>query len=472
MQFRVAAHFQAAYAARVKIAVAVRSDVGRVRKHNEDRAVVDEALGLYVVCDGMGGHAAGEVASELAGSTVLQTVRAAAGLDKLTDELSATESERIEAVLRSALENANARVRELGVQDPSKRGAGTTCSALLIRQGRGFIAHVGDSRIYLRRGGAVHRLTIDHSLIERAIEQGMPREEAEARFPSNALVRAIGPHPTLVVDTLVFDVLPNDTFLLCSDGLHEYFPDEVNELCQLLEEELQPLADKLIALANERGGGDNITGVVVRAEPQESEALRTTLVRNDLEALWRMPLFNDMSYPELLEIVDVVQSESVEAGHAIVTEGETSDSLYVISSGKVQVERANQTIAELGSGSHFGEMAVLTSRPRAATVRALESTRLLALTRPAISALFARRPAIGMKFLWTLAQVQSIRLDEALVWRPVAPDEPEPRTSLLEELERTVKIENAASGLVDGRPTFKSNVETKRMFLPPLSRHR
>lgn len=460
----------------MKIEVAVRTDVGRMRKQNEDRALVDEALGLYMVCDGMGGHAAGEVASELACNTVLETIRAAAGPHSGAEPLSAEESQRLEDVLRSALENANVSVRELGAQDPSKQGAGTTCSALLIRQGRGFLGHVGDSRIYLRRHGALHRLTVDHSVVERAIEQGMPRAQAEATYPSNALVRAIGPHPNLVADTLVFDVLPGDTFLLCSDGLHEYFTDETGELGPMLDEEPKALADKLIALANERGGKDNITGVVLRMHTAESDtevdALRTSRVRDDLAALWHLQLFNDMTYPELLEIVDETRAVSVEAGQTVVTEGETSDSLYVISSGKVRVERAGQTIAELGPGSHFGEMAVLTSRPRTATVRATESTRLLALTRAAIYALFSRRPAIGMKFLWTLAQVQSIRLDEALVWRSLADEEPEPQVSLLEQLEQTVRMKDPAADYKKLKAQIDQAGETKRMFPPPLSRHR
>jgi CRP-like cAMP-binding protein len=359
-------------------------------------------------------------------------------------------------------------VRELHVEDSDKRGAGTTCSALLIRRGRGFLAHVGDSRIYLKRQGALHRLTVDHTLIEHAIEQGISREIAEANYPSNALVRAIGPHPNLVVDTLVFDVLPNDTYLLCSDGLHEYFEESGDELSELLAGNPGTIAEKLVQLALERGGGDNITALVLRSHPELTDTLRETQLREDLTALWHMPLFNDMSYQELLEIVDAVETVSFEADETVVSEGEESDHLYVVSSGNVRVERGKETIAELGPGHHFGEMAVLTNRPRSATVRATESTRLLALSRDAITALFSRRPAIGMKFLWTLAQVQSIRLDEALVWRELSKTKPKSQRSILEELERTVRMENP--NLV--KQKLKPGRETQRLFPPPLSRHR
>jgi serine/threonine protein phosphatase PrpC/CRP-like cAMP-binding protein len=414
---------KAVYRTGVHTEAAHLTDVGLVRDHNEDFALVDESLGLYVVCDGMGGHAAGEVASELCAHTVQQTVQHAAGVDGMDAVLTPEESLRVEQVLRSALENANAQVHELGVQDPAKYGAGTTCTAMLIRKSRGFLAHVGDSRAYLKRNGRVHQISTDHSALEAAMRRGMPKEEAEATFGSNMLLRAIGPGEQVVVDTLAFDVLPGDTFLLCSDGLCGYVESD-EELEPYLDEELARVTASLIALANERGGGDNITAVALRilsdsAEP-DSEVERHSRLVEDLAALSCMQLFSEMAYPELLEIAEVLQDESYEADQEIVTEGDTSDSLYVISSGTLLVERGDQVIATLDPGCHFGEMALLTNRPRTATVRATGPTRLLALTRPAIYGLFEQRPAIGMKFLWTLAQVQSLRLDEALLWRTPA----------------------------------------------------
>jgi len=434
-----------------------------MRDHNEDCALVDEALGLYVVCDGMGGHAAGEVASDLACRTVLETIRAAAGLERAGEELSVPESSRLEAVMSSALENANARVRQLGAQDPAKRGAGCTCTALLVRHGRGFVGHVGDSRIYLVRQGALHRLTADHNLVEHAVAQGVSREAALAKFPANPLVRAIGLRDTLLVDTLVFDVLPDDTILLCSDGLYEYVADPA-ELATQLAATPAAAVEQLVALANQRGGRDNITAVVLRMHTRAAEAVadevRHSRVQEDLSALWHVPLFHHMSYAELLELVDEAESLYIECDDVVITEGEQSDHIYVIGHGRVRVERAGQVIAELGAGCHFGEMAVLTSRPRTATVRAIEPTRLLAFSRPAIHALFERRPAIGMKFLWILAQVQSIRLDEAQVWDSLADS--------IGDMAATM-VNDPAPGR--DAATDASAAATKRMFPPPLSRH-
>ena len=284
-----------------------------MREHNEDRALVDESLGLYVVCDGMGGHAAGEVASELTCRTVLETIRAAAGLERVGEELSVAESQRLEAVMSSALENANAHVRQLGVQDAAKKGAGCTCTALLVRHGRGIVGHVGDSRIYLVRHGAVHRLTADHNLVEHAVAQGFSREAALAKFPANPLIRAIGLRDTVLVDTMVFDVLPNDTILVCSDGLYEYVADPA-ELATHLAEPPAKSVENMVALANQRGGRDNITAVVLRMHKQRAQAdaeeVRHSRVQEDLSALWHVPLFHHMTYAELLELVEHGESRA------------------------------------------------------------------------------------------------------------------------------------------------------------------
>ncbi|MEQ9321949.1 MAG: cyclic nucleotide-binding domain-containing protein [Polyangiaceae bacterium] len=439
-----------------------------MRDHNEDCALVDEALGLYVVCDGMGGHAAGEVASDLTSRTVLETIRAAAGLERSGAELSAAESGRLEAVMSSALENANARVRELGAQDAAKKGAGCTCTALLIRDGRGFVGHVGDSRIYLVRHGAVHRLTADHNLVEHAVAQGFSREAALAKFPANPLIRAIGLRDTLLVDTMVFDVLPDDTILLCSDGLHEYLADPA-ELTAHLAVAPAVSVENMIALANQRGGRDNITAVVIRMHAQAPQAVaedvRQSRVQEDLTALWHVPLFHHMTYAELLELVEHGESQNVDPGDVVITEGEQSDHIYVIGHGRVRVERGDQVIAELGVGCHFGEMAVLTRRPRTATVRAIEPTRLLAFSRSTIHALFERRPAIGMKFLWILAQVQSVRLDEAQVWDALAHSLAD--SASIDDLEATT-VHRPEAGRDDAADSLAA---TRNMYPPPLSRH-
>lgn len=405
-----------------------KSDVGRAREHNEDHVSIEDDLGLFVVCDGMGGHASGEVASAIAANTVRERVRAELGaVDPNAPPLDEAGSNRVAAALKAAVEAANAAVHAFGKQGGGARSAGTTCTALCVRGGRGVLAHVGDTRLYLRRSGEVHQLTFDHSFLSEAIRRGVPREEAEQHFPPNLLSRAVGPLQRVQVDTLEFDVLPGDTYLLCSDGFHGYLTERAT-LAPMLDGELGAVADGLVAFANERGGADNISVLLLRVEDDASEEPeRLSRVHEDLTALQAMELFNELTYPELLEVAGVLKTEELEAGRIVVAEGEVSHSLYVIASGSVRVERGETPLATLERGSHFGEMALLTNRPRSANVRTLESCRLLSLDRESLYPLFEQHPAIGVKFLWRLSQIQSLRLDEATVWtRPGADTERRP----------------------------------------------
>lgn len=402
----------------VKLQASGLSDVGQKRDHNEDRYLVDDALGLYVVCDGMGGHAAGEVASALAVKTIEMTVRSELG-EADSEPLDPTRMAYVVDVLRRAVEAANSAVHELGKRESRAHGAGTTCTVLCVRGQRGVLCHVGDSRLYVRRGSELHQLSLDHSFIADAVRHGFTPEQAADMFPSNLLTRAIGPLARVRIDTLEFDVLPGDTYLLCSDGLHNYFQDEA-ELRGVLEGDTGALPQRLIDMANERGGEDNITAVVVRAEAPVSE--RQSRVHEDLSALAAMELFNELTYPELLEVASVLRTEEREGGSTVLREGETSHSLYIIASGRVQVERNGSVLTTLSAGNHFGEMALLTNRPRSATVRTLDACRLLALDQRTLYPLFHGNPIIGLKFLWKLGQIQSLRLDETtLLLKPAEP---------------------------------------------------
>ncbi len=400
-----------------------QTDVGKRRDHNEDHFVRSDELGLYIVCDGMGGHASGEVASALAAKTLV---------DQVTRELGPIPSEdvplephaiaQLADVMQRAGEAVNTAVHELGKTATTSRGAGTTCTALCLRGGRGVLMHVGDSRLYLKRAGEIHQLSFDHSFVAEAIRRGMSPEEAEANFPSNLLTRAVGPLEKVQVDTLEFEVLPNDTFLLCSDGLHGYFLNDA-ELGTFLAEDSPETASKLVDFANDRGGADNITCVVVRVREAAKEiGDRLSRVNEDLSALSHMELFNELTYSEVLEVAGALRTEERKTGEIILDEGDVSRSLYVIASGSVDVRRGGTRLTTLSAGSHFGEMALLTNRPRSATIRALEPCRLLALDQDQLYPLFQNSPVIGVKFLWKLSQVQSLRLDEATLWSHPAPD--------------------------------------------------
>ena len=232
------------------------SDTGRQRSANEDSFFARAPV--FVVADGMGGAQAGEVASQVAAEAF---------------EPGNTRDESPEAYLRGVAEGANARIHELSQQDSSRSGMGTTLTAVLVEDDEISIAHVGDSRAYLWRGGELKRLTSDHSLVEELRRQGRLTEAQAAEHPQRSIItRALGPEPTVNVDTMSYPARPGDVFLLCSDGLTTMLPDERIGKILAQNPELRAAGKTLIREANAAGGRDNITAVAFRLEEVGAEA--------------------------------------------------------------------------------------------------------------------------------------------------------------------------------------------------------
>ncbi len=398
-----------------------QSDVGCVRDHNEDYFQIVPELGLHVVCDGMGGHAAGEVASQTAVTSIQRFI--AEKKEALTKfDGSERALAELAQLLNQALIYASKTVFDVASGDKGKHGMGTTCVALMTVGDKGLMANVGDSRLYLARDGKLYQLSTDHNFMNEAVAQGMLSLEQAALSPhAQVLTRAVGTQPTVCADMLVFDILPGDTFLLCSDGLHEYTRDP-EELCSMLRvTNLKDIPSHLVKKALEGGGHDNITAVVVRAAPQvsdeERQRERKQSVTKGIDALRDIELFRELTMAEIVKVYNVLTTLRVEAGAPIIREGERSDHLYVIIEGAVSVTRDGAPLASLGAGSHFGEMALLNQRPRSATVFAREATRLLCLERSSFHALMGHEPSIATKFLWKFAQTLSLRLDDAYLAR-------------------------------------------------------
>lgn len=252
----------------MKLSSVARTDVGRKRQINEDSFFRDDTQGLYVVADGVGGHNKGEIASREAVEQLRMWVYGAArDLDRLTDRIDAGDSEcvwEIRRLLESGVKSACYMVFGMAELDPEKKGMSTTMSALLIRGQLAFAVHVGDSRVYRVRKQSVLQLTEDHTLINYKVKHGMmTKQEAEKAAGKNVITRAVGHKDYVQVDTADIDIAAGDRFLLCSDGLHGYFGTdrEVVDLCG--DGELDECAEAAVALANQRGGKDNITAVVV-----------------------------------------------------------------------------------------------------------------------------------------------------------------------------------------------------------------
>jgi protein phosphatase len=254
----------------VKLSSVARTDVGRKRQINEDALFRDDAAGFYIVADGVGGHNKGEIASREAVEQLASWVAGASReVDDLVAKIQAGDSEcvwDVRRLLESGVKSACYMVFGMAQLDPEKKGMSTTLSAMLIRGNLAFAVHVGDSRVYRVRKSSVLQITEDHTLINYKVKHGMmTREEAERAAGKNVITRAVGHKDYVQVDTADIDVAPGDRFLLCSDGLHGYFNSdkEVAELCA--DGELEECAEAAIGLANQRGGKDNITAIVVEA---------------------------------------------------------------------------------------------------------------------------------------------------------------------------------------------------------------
>ena len=250
----------------LSIQVAGRTDVGCVRKNNEDNFGFDARLGIFVVCDGMGGAAAGEVASKLAVDTVLTYFREAARSNFFPVIGQAMEgvSERANA-LASAIQMANTAIFETGAKQAAHQGMGSTVVAVLARGNFISIGHVGDSRIYLVRHGAIQQLTNDHSLVMEQVRRGLiTREQAERSEMQNIIIRALGSEDTVKPDVEDMVALPGDVMLLASDGLTKHVKDEW--MLGIVREapSLDQACNDLIDAAKAHGGDDNITCVLVK----------------------------------------------------------------------------------------------------------------------------------------------------------------------------------------------------------------
>jgi PPM family protein phosphatase len=244
------------------------TDVGRVRTNNEDCFRIVTALNLFVLSDGMGGEAHGEIASALAVETVVkhcQDVEAnpAARVLGQTQPGWTAKTKR----LSTALHLANKNIFKSAEEHPDQHGMGATLTAAWIDGARLSIAHVGDSRAYLLRGGTLLQLTRDHSLVAEQVRRGMLTvAEAEESDMQSVLLRALGAQPEIEVDAEEHLLFPRDVLILCSDGLTRMVPEP--EIAGVLQAETNPTraAEELVALANERGGPDNITVLVVRLD--------------------------------------------------------------------------------------------------------------------------------------------------------------------------------------------------------------
>lgn len=241
------------------------SDVGLVRENNEDTFSIDRQHNLFLLADGMGGHLAGEVASDTAIRAFLRYIKEALNQNN--------SSENIEELLNQVFERVNTHVYSLGREKRKWRGMGTTLCALLCIKNYAFFGHVGDSRIYLLRNGVIKQMTRDHSQLgDLMLHESLSESQAKALLCKNLLTKAIGTEPYVTASISKIELQDNDRFLLCSDGVTDILSENDVKNVLLHSKSVEDAANNFIIYANRGGGMDNATCIVVDIE-KETESL-------------------------------------------------------------------------------------------------------------------------------------------------------------------------------------------------------
>ncbi|MDP6933414.1 MAG: cyclic nucleotide-binding domain-containing protein, partial [Myxococcota bacterium] len=317
----------------------------------------------------------------------------------------AESSMRRKALLRGLteiLQGANRIIYEQGQEVPSQRGMGTTAVVLYIDGSDGIVSHVGDSRLYLCREGQLYQVTEDHSLISHLYKQGrITREEMWEHPQRNVILRCIGVQGSVEPDTVYLELFPGDRLLLCSDGLSDLVPPE--DLLGLINSEPgQGVVDAAIDAANERGGKDNVTALLVEVCPDSPVVWQGLGMVRKREVLRELYLFSSLTDQECIKVNRDLYQREVASGETVLREGDLGAELYMVVRGRVDVRRRGVSLGDIGPGGHFGEFSLVSQAPRSATVIALEDTTLLSLKQEDFDELIASDPVLGTKVLRAL----------------------------------------------------------------------
>ncbi|MFH1464926.1 MAG: Stp1/IreP family PP2C-type Ser/Thr phosphatase [Pseudomonadota bacterium] len=371
---------------------------GQVREHNEDAFLIDERNGVFVVADGMGGHQAGEVASQLVIGEVSRQARELSAAVRQQAMASADGRRAALQTLPRVIAEANRLVYGDARKHAAHRGMGTTVVLFMPVGEEAYVCHVGDSRLYLLRGDGLFQVTEDHSLVNRLVRQGQLTPEEAQRHPhKNLITRCVGIQAEVEVDTLYLDLQAGDRFLLCSDGLSDMVScEDLRGLCRLHRG--QELVQAAITAANEAGGVDNITAVVLEVEadsPAQHPARLGMLQR--VEFLQDIFLFADLNDQECVRVNRVLYEERHPARQQILRKGDVGEEFYIVVAGSVGIWDNGVRLTSIGPGRHFGEFALLEDLPRSADVWTELDCVLLVIRRADFLDLVRSDPGLGVK---------------------------------------------------------------------------
>ena len=379
----------------LRLTSAALTDVGRKRTNNEDPFIAHAEPGLYPAADGMGGHAGGEVASQMA-IEALRSALPSAPDAAFVEQPTLANRRRLLEWLVQTVQSINAAIHTRAQEEFKLRGMGCTLDVALIRGGGVFTAHVGDSRIYILRSGTVYQLTEDHTFAQMLLANGVLSKEEVAKHPQrNMLTRGLGPFPSVQVDSAFFELDAGDVFLLCSDGLYVEVPEE--RIAALLTQPPEAATRELIAAGLEAGGRDNMTAVVFQVMQSPQQQLGIIGAEKTRRALARSSLFAAFTESELMRVQEIALGRLVPPGETVVTQGSPVDELYLVMEGTVSVMRDGDTFGKLGPGDPFGAMALNYEPDMEVSMRTDTLTQLLVFPLAEIKTLLASDTAIAAK---------------------------------------------------------------------------
>ena len=404
------------------------SEAGSSKATNQDAYLVDDRLGIHLVCDGMGGHRGGETAAQLACNTTLNYLRK--HQEAILGFAAGTESkETLVDLVTSAILTANTEIYRMAAAEPSLAGMGTTLAMLLITGNLGIVAHVGSSRVYLYRNDQLTQLTKDHTLSQELIDRGLMTEAKAAKWAyGRVLSRALGPMEAVVVNTLQLDILPGDRFVLATDGITTALTaDEIR--AALANSSQETAAEQLVRASHaknhmdhseDRSENDSDDATVIVADSLSDisadineEALqqaRTWEVLQKTSSLQDMFLFRSLDPRSIMQIVNNSVIMYNDPSDLLFNQGDVEQNIYIILEGDFEVLVNDTVIAKLSRGNHFGEMSWFSQEPRSATVRCCSNSKLLKVSALFLEGFILRSPEAGVLILRELARELSIRL--------------------------------------------------------------
>ncbi len=386
---------------------------GTSYEKNEDHYYLNEDLGLHIVCDGRGEVGRGAVASHMTTDFISQVMIAN---KKIFNDYKVKPSPELKNSITELIERSvtkiSTQIQNTIKQDPARRHMGTTLSLVLVLNNSVFLAHVGNSRIYLERSGKIHVLTDDHISPKKKkplVDSNLSLETAnETDNEQNNLTRILGSSHDLKVDLLFFEIMSHDNIVLVTDGVSDVINND--KFLEIIQKSDQlNLAKELVKHSIEKKTTENATVVAISFE-KTIKKVEAITPKDKYTALEKIPLFSQLDYKELSKLINLMTSKTILKGENIVIEGESGHELFVILNGNANVFIKNNKVASLKDGDYFGELSLLDSEPRSATVKAVDNLEILILAQKDFYFILTNEAHISVKILWNFSQTLAARL--------------------------------------------------------------